>query len=117
MLRRVSMPRSSGADGSCGSDIAGPPGRIQRGTVSAVGEDRAVPRLAGHPGGVLHDVLDARVVLQRVARQVLAEAGSAVAAVRHLADDRDVVVDPDTARAELSSRAQRAVHVAGPDRG
>src|SRR5918992_993588 len=49
---------------------------------------------------VRHDVLDARVVLESVDRQVLAVAGVLEAAVRHLRDQGDVRVDPDAAEVE-----------------
>ena len=35
-------------------------------------------------------------------------------AVRHLPDDRDMVVDPDAAGADLAGRPERAVDAAGP---
>ena len=38
-------------------------------------------------------------------------------AMRHLADDRDVVVDPHAAGSDLAGGAQGAVDVAGPGRG
>src|SRR5947208_14970705 len=63
-----------------------------------------------------HDVLDLRVVLERVHREVLAVAGLLVAAVRHLRDQRDVVVDPHGPELELARRIQGAAHVARPDR-
>src|SRR3954469_16312180 len=59
-----------------------------------LGEYRAVPGLVGHAGDVAHHVLDGEVLLERVVAHVLAEARGADATVRHLADDRDVVVDP-----------------------
>ena len=40
-----------------------------------------------------------------------------VAPVRHLADDRDVVVDPDAAGLDLPGGPRDAEDVAGPDRG
>ena len=64
-----------------------------------------------------HHVLDLRVVLERVGGQVLAVARLLVAAVRHLRDERDVVVDPDRPELELARRVQRAADVARPDRG
>ena len=64
-----------------------------------------------------HHVLDLRVVLQRVGREVLAVAGLLVAAVRHLRGERDVVVDPDAAEAERLRDPQRPADVARPDRG
>src|SRR5690606_41925268 len=52
-------------------------------------------RLAGALlADVAHDVLDARVVLEAVHRQVLAVPRVLEAAVRHLRDERDVRVDP-----------------------
>src|SRR3954464_2224543 len=64
-----------------------------------------------------HHVLDARVVLEAVHRQVLALARVLEAAVRHLGDERDVGVDPDTAEVQTPGHAHRAAVVAGPDRG
>ena len=49
---------------------------------------------------VRHHVLDARVVLEPVHRQVLAVAAVLEAAVRHLGDERDVGVDPDAAEVQ-----------------
>src|SRR6476620_12560153 len=43
------------------------------------GEDRAVPRLVGDRGVVVHDVLDVGVLVERVGRHVLAEAAVPVA--------------------------------------
>src|SRR6266545_3420981 len=48
-----------------------------------------------------HHMLDLRVVLERVNGQVLAVAGLLEAAVRHLGDKRNVVVDPDGPELEL----------------
>ena len=62
--------------------------------LSGQGEDRPVPALVGHPGDIGHDVLDLGVLLEGVGRHVLAEATGLESAVRHLTDDRDVVVDP-----------------------
>src|SRR6266550_7719156 len=62
-----------------------------------------------------HHVLDLRVVLERVRGQVLAVARLLVAAVRHLRDERDVVVDPDRPELELARSVQRAADVARPD--
>src|SRR3990172_9912560 len=70
--------------------------------------------LAHDPG---HDVLHDRVVLQGVHGHVLAVAGLLEAAVRHLADDRQVVVDPHGAEAQAARGVQRAVHVRRPDGG
>src|SRR3954454_8272936 len=53
--------------------------------------------LAVHSSDVCHDVLDLRVVLEGVHGEVLAVAPLLVAAVRHLAHQRDVVVDPHAA--------------------
>src|SRR6185436_20463483 len=47
-----------------------------------------------------HHVLDARVVLEPVHREVLAVAGVLEAAVRHLGHERDVAVDPHAAEVE-----------------
>src|SRR3972149_7614359 len=70
--------------------------------------------LAPDPG---HDVLHNRVVLQGVHGHVLAVAGLLEAAVRHLADDRQVVVDPDRAEAQAAGGVQGAVAVRRPDGG
>src|SRR4051812_25901447 len=63
-----------------------------------------------------HDVLDHGVVLEGVHREVLAVAGLLEAAVRHLGDQRDVVVDPHAAEAQGGADAQGPADVAGPDR-
>ena len=64
-----------------------------------------------------HRVLDARVVVERVDGQVLAVAGLLEAAVRHLRQERQVVVDPDAAEVERADRVQGPADVACPDRG
>src|SRR3972149_2527356 len=61
--------------------------------------DGIVRPLTHDPG---HDVLHGSVVLQRVHRHVLAVAGLLEATVRHLADDRQMVVDPDRAEAQAA---------------
>src|SRR5829696_8932657 len=67
------------------------------------------------PLDVAHRVLDARVVLEPVHRQVLAVARLLVATVRHLGDERDVAVDPDAAEVEPPRHPHRAPVVLGPD--
>src|SRR3954452_21807247 len=62
-----------------------------------------------------HHVLDVRVVVERVRAQVLAVARLLVAAVRHLADGRDVVVDPDRPELELPRRVPPPADVPSPD--
>src|SRR5882757_2561633 len=79
-------------------------------------ENRSVPILVAGTGDIAHHVLDGEVLLERVVAHVLAESGCPEAAVRHLADDRDVVVDPDTAGLDLARRALCAIHVARPGR-
>src|SRR3954468_1886992 len=66
---------------------------------------------------IAHDVLDARVVLESVHREILAVARVLEAAVRHLGDERDVRVDPDTAEVEPPGDAHGATVVGRPDRG
>src|SRR4051795_1256920 len=63
-----------------------------------------------------HHVLDDRVVLDRVHRQVLAVAGLLEPAVRHLARERDVVVDPHGPEPQRVGDAQGAPDVARPHR-
>ena len=60
----------------------------------------------GRRGDVVHDVLDLRVLLEGVRGSCPCRSRSLVAPVRHLADDRDVVVDPDAARLDLPGGAQ-----------
>src|SRR5688500_5194718 len=64
-----------------------------------------------------HDVLDDRVVLEPVHRKVLAVAGLLEAAVRHLGDERDVVVDPHAAEPQRLRDPQRTTDVARPHGG
>src|SRR3954449_9101899 len=66
-----------------------------RGAIGA--EDGAVPLFPGSCGRVVHDVLHVGVLVEGVRGHVLPEPGGLVAPVRHLADDRDVVVHPDAA--------------------
>src|SRR5436190_5294131 len=80
------------------------------------GKERPDPVVAALPER-RHHVLDVRVLLDGVHREVLAVAGLAVAAVGHLGGDRDVVVDPNAAEAQGLGDAQGAADVARPDRG
>src|SRR5689334_7288917 len=66
---------------------------------------------------VVHDVLEAGVVLEPVDREVLAVAGVLEPAVRHLGDERDVGVHPDAPEVELLRHPHRAAVVLGPHRG
>src|SRR5215212_10517287 len=63
---------------------------------------------------VAHHVLDARVILEPVHREVLAVARELVAAVGHLGHERDVAVDPHAAEVESLRHPQRAAMVLGP---
>src|SRR5262249_46489514 len=92
--------------------VARPPAR--RGLTGEPGVPPCSPPCSSVDLG--HDVLDLRVVLERVRAQVLAVARLLVTAVRHLRDQRDVVVDPDGAELELARRVQRPADVARPDR-
>src|SRR3954447_12525834 len=64
-----------------------------------------------------HHVLDPRVVLEAVHREVLAVTAVLEPAVGHLGDERDVRVDPDHAEVEVATHPQCAAVVAGPDAG
>src|SRR3954467_3727836 len=66
---------------------------------------------------VRHHVLDAGVVLEAVAGEVLAVARVLEAAVRHLGHERDVGVDPDGAEVEAARHPQRPGVVLGPNTG
>src|SRR5271163_3725417 len=83
-----------------------------RATVAAPSRGKASWRLLQARHHVLHD----RVVLQRVHAQVLAVAGLLEAAMGHLRDERDVVVDPHAPEAKRPRDTQRASHVARPHR-
>src|SRR4051794_31062517 len=63
-----------------------------------------------------HHVLDARVVLEAVHREILAIAGALEAAVGHLGDERDVRVDPDAAEVEPARDAHGTAVIRRPDR-
>src|SRR5918996_3471146 len=84
---------------------------------SSAGERPASVTAEGPLVNLGHHVLDLRVVLEAVERQVLAVARLLAAAVRHLRDERDVVVDPDGAELELAGRVEGAADVASPDGG
>src|SRR3989442_1793556 len=86
------------------------------GPLRLVAVDREVPGLARLAGQVGHDVLDIRVLLERIARQIRAEARPLDAAVRHLRGERQVVVDPDLAVLQLARHAQGPRDVARPHR-
>src|SRR5438093_11879565 len=60
-----------------------------------IAEGQVVPRLPDLVREVDEHVLDLRVLLERVDAQVLPEPALLVPAVRHLAHDRQVVVDLD----------------------
>src|SRR6185295_3248524 len=64
-----------------------------------------------------HHMLNLGVVLERVDGKILAVAGLLEAAVRHLGDERDVVVDPDAAELERVGDSHRAADVTRPHRG
>ncbi|MNF78219.1 hypothetical protein D3C84_603920 [compost metagenome] len=63
-----------------------------------------------------HDVAHHAVVLQRIAGQVLAVAGTLEAAMGHLADQHEVAVDPGAAVLQASGDLHGLVQVAGPHR-
>jgi hypothetical protein len=58
-----------------------------------------------------------RVVFEGVRRHVLAVAGVPEAAVWHLGDPADVVVDPDRTEPQCPRRPEGPAHVPGPHRG
>ena len=60
---------------------------------------------------------DVGALVERIRRHVFAGSGGFVAAVGHLADDRDVVIDPYAARLDLTGGALSAEHVRRPRRG
>src|SRR3954465_8807909 len=64
-----------------------------------------------------HHVFDAGVLLEAVHREVLAVAGVAEAAVRHLGHERQVGVDPHRAEVEAPGHPHGAAVVARPDAG
>src|SRR5664279_2921081 len=66
---------------------------------------------------VVHDVLDAGVVLETVEREVLAISRVLEPAVRHLGDDRDVGVDPYAAEVQSAAHPHRATVILRPHRG
>src|ERR1022692_859641 len=66
---------------------------------------------------VVHDMLDAGVVLETVHREVLAVPGTFESAVRHLGDDRNVGVDPDASKVEVTRETHRSTVIARPHRG
>src|SRR5689334_12628574 len=65
---------------------------------------------------VVHDVLDAQVVVQPENGQVLAVAGVLEPSVRHLRDERDMGVDPHHAEVEAVRHPHRPAVVGGPHR-
>src|SRR3569833_72322 len=73
-----------------------------------------MPRKPHSLSDMAHHVLDPRVVLEPVHRQVLAVPRVLEAAVRHLRRERDVRVDPHGAEVEPLGHAQRAAVVPGP---
>src|SRR5918999_1236255 len=83
---------------------------------SSAGDRPASVTAVGPLVNLRHHVLDLRVVLEAVEGEVLAVPRLLEAAVRHLRDERDVVVDPDGAELELAGRVERPADVARPDR-
>src|SRR3954469_25752651 len=63
-----------------------------------------------------HHVLGDRVVVDRVHREVLAVARLLEAAVGHLGDEREVVIDPDRPELDRLGDAHRSPDVVRPDR-
>jgi len=61
-------------------------------------------------------VLDAGVILEAVARQILAISRALEAAVRHLRNDWDMGVDPDASEVKGLGHAHRGAVILGPDR-
>src|SRR5919106_1993151 len=83
---------------------------------SSAGERPASVTAEGPLVNLGHHVLDLRVVLEAIDGKVLAVPRLLEAAVRHLRDERDVVVDPDRAELELARGVERPADVARPDR-
>src|SRR6266536_2261086 len=104
-LPRIAQSRATIPCQSLHNRPAGP----RPGTVPGRGRARLVQ--------LRHHVLDLRVVLERVGGEIRAVARLLVAPVRHLRDERDVVVDPDRPELELARGVERTADVARPDRG
>src|SRR5437870_13430318 len=79
-----------------------------------IAEGQVVPWLPDLVREVDEHVLDLRVLLERVDAQVLPEPALLVAAVRHLAHDRQVVVDLDGPEPERVRSAMRPLLVFRP---
>ena len=89
--------------------------RASSSTRAATSSRRRPPEQVRLLADVGHHVLDARVVLEPVRRQVLAVPAVLEPAVRHLRDERDVGVDPDAAEVELLRHPHRPAVVTRPD--
>src|SRR5437667_1747570 len=108
----VDHPRSVGRPLSLEVLRRGPrdPSRISR----WIAKREVVPRLPDLVREVDEHVLDLRVLLEGVDAQVLPEPALLVPAVRHLAHDRQVVVDLDGPEPERIRSAMRPLHVLRP---
>src|SRR5207249_2508309 len=106
---RPAAARRDRADGGGRRDARRRAGRALRGRHDAAG--RGLPTA----GGALYEhMLDLRVILEAARGEVLPEPALLVAAVGHLAHDRQVVVDLDGPEAEGVRHAVRALHVLRP---
>ena len=77
-----------------------PPNLVyQREDLRRIPKRRIVPALASLAAQFDHYMLDLGVFFKRVHRHILADAALLVAAMWHLRDQRQVIIDPD--RAEL----------------
>src|SRR3990170_3276120 len=96
------------------SDI-NPCAREGRAGSAWVAERQVVPRLPRRVRQIHVDVLELRVLLEAVHREVLPEAALLVAAVWHLAHERQVLVDLRGAEAHCIRHAEGLVDVLRPD--
>src|SRR5207245_1849987 len=92
-----------------------PSNRGSSATSRRVAERQVVPRLPDLVREVDEHVLDLRVVLEGVDAEVLPEAALLVPAMRHLAHDRQVVVDLHGTEAERVRGTVRPLDVLRPD--
>src|SRR5437867_4262803 len=76
-----------------------------------------MPRLAHGIRQVDEHMLDLRVLFQAVDGKVFAEPALLESAVRHLAHDREMLVDLDRAKSKRVRDAMRTLHVLRPDGG
>ena len=64
-----------------------------------------------------HNMANNRVILQPINRHILSIAGLFLPTVRHLANQREMGIDPGATILQASAKAMRSPNIPGPDGG